>query len=230
MKKEDSFNKALAFSIIIHVSILLPLSIINFSEKQKKQNNKIEVNYVKVTQTNTASDRKISQEDLEKIGLRNRLILAEEEKIPSAGAKEETIQSDILAGTKDLPQKPNLYKTQFSPRNDIKLSLLETSKSQNPIYLNYQNFIRENLRRFLYNKYSDIPQRGEVYLTFILNANGSVKQAQVIEDKSTASADLRKIVIESLYDASPFPPLPAALNTPILSFSVTVHFKERQNG
>lgn len=229
MKNETAFNKALVFSVIIHLSILLPLSVITFSEKQKKQN-KIVVNYVKAIQPNTASDRKISQEDMDKIGLRNRLILAEEEKISAADAKEETASQDILTGAKDLPQKPNLYKTQFLPRNDIKLSIVESSKSQNPIYLNYQNFIRENLRRFLYNKYSDIPQRGEVYLTFILNANGSVKQAQIIEDKSTASADLRKIVIESLYDASPFPPLPAALNTPILSFSVTVHFKERQNG
>jgi len=228
MHTENTFNKALAMSFLVHIFLLLPLSILKIQPNQNNPN-KIEVTYFKVEQLNTILNTKtIPVKDLDKIGLRERVILSREDRLPLKNIQIEQLKQDALLNrAKAALQKPTLPKTQLLSRNDIKLSLSETSKSQNPVYLNYQNFIRETLRRYLYNKYSNIPERGEVYLTFILNSDGAVKEAQVIDAKSNGSTELKGIVLDSLYGVSPFPPLPETLNTPILSFSVTVHFKER---
>lgn len=233
MLEEKSFKTALSISILFHILILLPLSALNVLPKQKVLND-LEVNYFKLSAKNTVLVKdllkKTSPKDLEKIGLKQRIVLSTDDKIPESKFSRDN-KSDynmLLAKTKRVSYKPNLPKTGLLARDDIKFLPSDTAKSQNPVYLTYRNFLHESLRRYLYDKYSDTTERGEVYLTFILNADGSVKDVQIIDSKSNASQNLKKIVLESLYAASPFPPLPEVLNAPFLSFSVTIHFTEEE--
>jgi len=50
----------------------------------------------------------------------------------------------------------------------------------------------------------------------------------VINEKSQASERLKRMAVEGLLDASPFPPLPKELDSPLAAFSVIIHFKEQQ--
>jgi len=234
MHSEKDFKIAFTLSILTHVLAMIPLSTFSILPKPQTLAD-TEITYLNIASKDTVLVKKASKNpsplDLEKIELKQKIILSNDDKIPAKKSPggQRLEQKNLFIKTNASLQKPNTPWAELIPRNDIKLSLNDSSKAQsNPVYLTYRNFLHENLRRYLYDRYSDSTERGEVYLTFILNADGSVRQAQVIDAKSSAANTLKRIVIESLYDAAPFPPLPQALNSPIMSFSVTIRFKERE--
>ncbi|OGX61068.1 MAG: hypothetical protein A2471_05075 [Omnitrophica WOR_2 bacterium RIFOXYC2_FULL_45_15] len=129
-------------------------------------------------------------------------------------------------------QKPALGRIEFSRNAPIKLSEVEMESSlklaRKPAYLTYNNFLRERVRRCLYNKFSEVSDEGVVCLKFALKADGSLLEYRVIDEKSQASERLKRMAVEGLLDASPFPPLPKELDSPLATFSVIIHFIEQQ--
>jgi len=109
-------------------------------------------------------------------------------------------------------------------RKKIVLPALDVQKIRNPFYMNYYQIVREKIKHCAYNNYSQV-EVGEVYLTFAISADGSLKEVRLIEEKSSSSTYLRGISLKSIQDASPFPPFPKDLDYPQLSFNVVISFE-----
>ena len=94
-------------------------------------------------------------------------------------------------------------------------------------YINYYQLIREKIRKRLKENYRSYYNEGEARIVFTLTSDGSLVSSAIDGSGSTKDKVLRGIAIESVRDASPFPPFPKALNLPRMSFSVSILFKRR---
>ena len=108
----------------------------------------------------------------------------------------------------------------------IDIPVFQSEKITNPKYLSYNETIRQKIRQRAY-AYVDHPdfKAGEVYLTFVLGADGVLKQIKIIEDKTHANNYLRSIGQRSIQESSPFSPFPKDLSYPELTFNVVISFE-----
>lgn len=234
MSENRNFPWALAVSLSAHILILFCLSALNILPKDKIIK-EIEVNYLRIKPAvleKTPAKNK-SWNNLDKLSLNQPLALSaknkfSEDSLPFSGARRDEMPAMFPVAM----QKPILGKIEFSRNAPIKLSEVEMESSfklaQKPAYLTYNNFLRERIRRCLYNKFSEVSDEGVVCLKFALKADGSLLEYRVIDEKSRASERLKRVAVEGLQDASPFPPLPKELNSPLATFSVIIHFIEQQ--
>ena len=236
MPQTKNFSFALGISILAHLSIILSLSALNILP-QPKPFKPIEVIYLKTKPRAPAIERrnqkaKPLEDILDTISPGQRLILSTKDKIPQNNIPNLEIERNILL-TKSNPalQKSQLTKVEFSHPDAIKLSAIEMESSaklsQNPVYLTYSNFLREGIRRCLYNKFSDINDKGIVCIKFALSQDGTLLEYHIVDTKSIASQRLKRLAVDGLRDAAPFPPLPKELDSPVATFSVIIHFIEQ---
>ncbi len=108
----------------------------------------------------------------------------------------------------------------------ITIPVLKTEKMISTGYLSQHQKIREKIRQRAY-AYINNPRLkdGQVYLTFLLNRDGRLKQVKIIESKTRANAYTRLVAKRSVEEASPFPPFPDDLQYPELSFSIMISFR-----
>lgn len=97
-------------------------------------------------------------------------------------------------------------------------------KISNPTYISYYEVVREKIRRAAYFNYRH-EEIGEVYLSFMVASDGSLKEIQLVEDRSSANDFLREIALRSVKDSAPFPVFPPGLDHPQLSFNVVISFE-----
>lgn len=231
----NNFPWALAVSLSAHILILFSLSALNVLPKDKGVK-KIEVNYLRIKPQalENARNKAKPRDSLDKLSLSQPLFLSARNKLP-----EDSLPFPGRSGTNgrlSAPsaslQKPALGRIEFFRDSAIKLSEVEMESSlkltRKPAYLTYNNFLRERVRRCLYNKFSEVSDEGVVCLKFSLKADGSLLEYRVIDEKSQASERLKRMAVEGLLDASPFPPLPKELDSPQAAFSVIIHFIEQQ--
>lgn len=236
MPVSANFPIALSVSLLIHLSLIFSLSALGVFPKQGALN-EAEINYYRIKSSSALlgkkASREIAQKDLDGISRGRRIVLSGENKIPKEDIPAFKIgQNEISIPVKDFLRKPPLPKTEFLTRHTIKLSSpeLESSDklSQNPAYLTYGNYVRERIRRCLYSRFSHINDKGVVCLKFAIQADGSLLESRIIDDKSGAGDRLRQIAMDGLRDAAPFPPLPKELNTPAATYTVFIHFINQQ--
>lgn len=235
MANMKSFQAALGASVAAHLIILLIFSM-DILPKQKILG-EIEVNYFKVKSKSLSIQKKsqeLSQKDYDKIIPGQKLVLSKENRIPQKSVPAfEINQNEMFLKQKNSFLKPSINKIDFLKEKAIKISNVSMESNaklpQNPVYLTYSNFVHERIRHSLYNRFSHVDDRGVVYLKFALNADGSLMEYYVINTKSQASDRLKQITIDGLKDASPFPPFPKELGSPVATFNVTVHFIEQEN-
>jgi outer membrane biosynthesis protein TonB len=100
---------------------------------------------------------------------------------------------------------------------------METFKS--PAYKSYYQVVREKIRQCAYSNYRKL-YKGEVYLSFIISSEGSLREAVLNEAKSSSHDYLKTIALKSLNDAAPFPAFPKELkDKKDLSFHVIILFE-----
>ena len=224
----------MAISLSAHILILFSLSVLNILPKDKIIK-EMEVNYLRIKPAvlEKISTKSKSRNNLDKLSLSQPLSLSTKNKfsediLPFSSAR----RDEALLMSRENSQKPVLGKIEFSPNAPIKLSEVRMESSlklaQKPAYLTYNNFLRERIRRCLYNKFSEVSDEGVVCLKFALKADGSVLEYRVIDEKSRASERLKRMAVEGLLDASPFPSLPKELDSSLATFSVIIHFIEQQ--
>ena len=240
MHRTTRFPAALGISALLHMAILFSLVALNILPAQNVLP-QIEVNYLKLRPRAILSDistdprrsqivqkrieEELTHKDFQKIVTGQRIILSDKNEIPEPAM---------------LFQKPAVAKSKFLNPDAIKLSFGSAESGgeigslsklhENPAYLTYNNTIRHSIWRSLTNKFFntnksyELKDKGLVYLKFSLNRDGSLKEYQVIDEKSRASKELKQIAVDGLLDASPFEGAPKELDSPGLTFSLVIHF------
>ena len=230
---------SIGLSTFFHIIAILSLSLLN-NAPERKLLKPAEITFIKTKPLNPQTIKKSSSSipirktlDLNRVGLGQKIILSNKDKIPEAAtpsfanAKEQSIESRNIS-------KPVLSRMDLPPKSEIKLTSGEIDSSdklsQTPVYLTYSNFLRESIRRCLYNKFSLINDKGLVCLKFALSADGRLLEYRIVEEKSNASDKLKSMAIEGLQDAAPFPSLPEELSSQAATFSVVIHFIDEKPG
>jgi len=128
-------------------------------------------------------------------------------RIDSSVSKPPVVKPDIIAIKKRITLPP-----------------VDFNKLDNPSYLSYYQIVREKIRRSAYFNYTHT-ETGEIYVSFVISADGVLEEAKLVEEKSSQNVYLRNIALRSVQDASPFPAFPKELDYPTLSFNVVISFE-----
>lgn len=131
-----------------------------------------------------------------------------------------------LAKRIDIPDKQPVTMSNLVEKRSISVPVIASQKITNPMYVGYNDRIRDKIRNRAYF-YIDDPQfqAGEVYLTFIVTSDGNLKDLQIIGERSRANDYLRAVGLRSVKESSPFPPFPSDLKYPELSFNILISFE-----
>ncbi|MDP8213193.1 MAG: hypothetical protein P9X22_07915 [Candidatus Zapsychrus exili] len=227
-----TFNYALLISFALHC-----VFVIGFSNSQmkllKRQIKQIEVTYYKIQpkeskreNLSSKSLKVIEETRIEKEKFSDNIEIAskKEDFFSSPGKNIKDISKFEKKFKLDKKQAPKIKTLDMGRK--IKVPILKSEKITNVKYVSYNQNIRQKIKQMAYS-HIDHPdfEVGEVYLTFVLSADGSLKDIKIIEERTRANDYLRKIGKRSIKDASPFSSFPKDLNYPELTFNVVISFE-----
>ena len=235
MSHIKQYPLAWGVSVGLHIVFFFLVSL-SAMKPYRKAFRELKVTYIKPPavslgqKTRIPLDASLKGTDLTSPG--QRLVLSDRNELPKRkmSASESRAQDEPWLRPEHYAQKPRIQSSEFRDTGTLKLSPIQMDsfekESESPAYLTYSNFLHERYRHCLYARYSDSSEDGQVSLKFALNADGSLAEYKIIDDKSTASRQLQRIAIEALRDAAPFPKLPKELGAPVLTFRVSIHFSQ----
>ena len=224
MFSERIFQITFLLSLIAHGIILFQNPNFSLFPALKKEET-LEVSYLKIPQ---------GKEEYKKASpLKNEPFLKIPSKItlqkiaPPPFLDKESVFKEL--GQPVLPQpvfnKPAFIRPDIiAIKKKITLPPIGIEKIKNPTYINYYQIVREKIRRAAYQNYMR-EEEGEIYLSFVISNNGSLKDLRILEDKSSNSAYLKDVALRSIQAASPLPAFPKELDYPQLSFNVVISFE-----
>lgn len=228
MFSDKIFQIALIISLATHTAIFLYNTDFILFKKGLK-NPDVEVNYVSEPAPPVYETRAVAA-PLSELPLK--VNLERELPLPARVAPE---KGTFLTKSADgIPTTPAILKPSFNQpeslavKRVVTLPPLETDKINNPSYMNYYQLVREKIRRAAYRNFIKT-ETGEVYLSFIIKQDGTLKEKKLHEDRSQANNYLKQTAIKSLNEAAPFPAFPKELETYAqLSFTVIISFQMDQ--
>ena len=220
------FLIAFLLSVITHGIILFqnPNLNLNIFPGDKKEQ-KLEVSYLKPPQETKEYPKPAAPKREPFLRLSSKITAAKINPPPfidreSIFQKSKESIAKEYAFTKPAFTKPDI----IAIKKKITLPPIDLDKIDNPSYINYYQIVREKIRRAAYQNYTRT-EVGEVYLSFLIFSDGSLRAVQVIEERSSPSAYLKEIASRSIKEASPFPDFPKDLDYPQLSFNVVISFE-----
>ena len=226
MFSDKTFTITLVLSAITHGIILFqnPNLNLNIFPKDKKEP-VLEVSYVKSPQETKEYPKTTLPKKEPFLRLSSKITANKTNPPPfidreSIFRKSKEIISHKYAFTKPTFAKPDI----IAVKKKITLPPIDLDKIDNPSYISYYQIVREKIRRAAYQNYTRA-EVGEVYLSFLIFSDGSLKAVQLIEEKSSPSTYLKEISLRSIKEASPFPNFPKELDYPHLSFNVVISFE-----
>ena len=224
MFSDKVFQITLLISLAAHGVILLQNSSLNlFAAKKIEQ--KLEVSYIGNPQEAKPAPKTspIKNEPPLKISAK----ITADKTVPPPYIDKEKIffRSKEIISQKYVFEKPFLIRPDIiAVKKKITLPPIGIDKINNPVYISYYQIVREKIRRAAYQNYTR-SETGEVYLSFVIFTDGSLKEMQLVQEKSSADTYLRDIALRSIKEASPFPNFPKELDYPQLSFNVVISFE-----
>ena len=213
------FQVALFVSIVTHSAIIFQGMGLNILPVQKNER-KLEFRYVK-----TISEAKLAPKAQ---GRRREAFLQIPSKItlnksfPPPFADKDKI---ILVNQNRDFLKPAFAKPDIiAVKKKISLPPVDLDKINNPSYISYYQILREKIKRAAYQNCTR-EEVGQIYISFSISSFGVLKEARLVEEKSSFSPYLRETALRSIKDASPFPNFPKELDYSSLTFNVLISFE-----
>jgi len=215
INSDKVFAIALITSVAVHGVALFKYSGLNlFSHSKKEQ--KTEISYFKPVE-----EPKVNLKPPPQIKDREEFL-----KLPSKIIANNRVKPQY----ENMPVNPVLKKPVFTKpdiiavKKKITLPPIDINKINSPSYISYYQIVREKIRRAAYQNYSRT-ETGEAYVSFVIARNGTLKEAHLVESKSSLSPYLQGIAMKSIQEAIPFPDFPKELDYPQLSFNVIISFE-----
>jgi outer membrane biosynthesis protein TonB len=213
-------------SALAHITfVVVQMPSLNLFQHKNKQ--EIKVVYIKVPQQK-------QPQPVKKTGMREPLVTRIPAKITADNKSmlaplqnsQNFLKRSAGFATKDPTIiKPFTLKPDIIPiKKKITLPPVEMTKISSPSYISYYQLVREKIRRSAYQNYSKT-ETGEIFLSFVIAQDGSLRDVRLVEDKSTPSYYLRDIASRSIRASAPFPMFPKELDYPQLSFNVIISFE-----
>lgn len=218
MTENKAFQLAVLASIIIHSVLFLGIQGMPFLPSKQPPNN-IKVTYYKIKET---PEKKVIARKVEPIL----------KKLPDIKKEE------ILNPPKTIAKKAVKPKAESKPVITAKAAeekifekVVEEEKddAKRATYISYYHAVREKIRRYADRNYPRNRNlgRGEVFLSFVVASSGELLQVSVVDRKSLNNITLRKLAINSIRDASPFPPFPKGMGQYQITFNIAISFESQ---
>ena len=226
MFSDKAFTITLVLSAIVHGVILFqnPNLNVNIFPKDKKEPI-LEVSYVKSPQETKEYSKTTPPKKEPFLKLSSKITATKITPPPYIDRENIFKKNREIISQKYAFYKPAFVKPDIiAVKKKISLPPIDLDKIDNPSYISYYQIVREKIRRAAYQNYTRA-EVGEVYLSFLIFSDGSLKAMQLIEEKSSSSPYLRGIALRSIKEASPFPNFPKELDYPQLSFNVVISFE-----
>lgn len=229
MFSDKTFTITLLLSAITHGIILFqnPNLNLNIFPKDKKEP-VLEVSYVKIpqeTQKSIESPKTTLPKKEPFLKLSSKITATKITPPPFIDREDIFKRSREGISQKYLLTKPAFAKPDIiAVKKKITLPPIDLDKIDNPSYISYYQIVREKIRRAAYQNYIRA-EVGEIYLSFLIFSDGSLRAVQLIGEKSSPSTYLKEIALRSIKEASPFPNFPKELDYPQLSFNVVISFE-----
>ncbi len=221
---------AIIVSLAAHTAILLQAPDWLFLPKNKTEQ-QIAVHYIKSVQPPEAPLREIVRKTVPVPQLPPKVDLDGNLKVP---VQDKTSVREVFKNnTEAFRQQASFMKPAALKPDTIeikkKITLpqmapMEEDKIKNPSYIGYYQLVREKIRRAAYHNYVRT-ETGEVFLSFVVGRDGSLKDLRLQEGRSSGSPYLAQVAEKSIREAAPFTAFPQDLDYPQLSFNVIISFQ-----
>ena len=213
------FRYCLAISFLVHLAVLFKFSYYNFFVIERPK--KIDIQYYDVRLESKKSQELAKKQlpDKTKDLAKTATILREKDLPSTTKAKEIPKPPERLGMNKQPATLASVHL-----KRKVSVPALKSEKIDNPFYQNYYETVRTMIKKRAYANYSKV-ETGEVYMTFVVLSDGTLKQAQLIEEKTSAQDYLREVSLRSVQECNPFPHFPPDLTYPELSFNVVISFE-----
>ncbi len=215
MMTNDFLFKALFISLTIHTIVVCSSYFVKMPELKKIRDKRVEISY-RPPNPKKLDIRQHIIKPAQKLDLQNSLL-----------SNNDTIGVKLTKGDQDLKDFTMYERKPVQIRSEqashVTVTPITSEKVNNPIYTSYQDRIRESIKERVYANYSHL-DRGNVYLTFVVASDGSLKAYQVMEGRTKASQNLRYISTKSLKEAH-FPPFLKGMTLPEYTFNIEVEYQ-----
>jgi len=215
------FKYTLFFSLLVHV-----LVIAQFPRSKALGNHK-PLKSIEITYRKPISKVKPEEKPVPKQQPRREELKQTARVLSGKASSLDPLVKDVTKVFKDIgaARKQPAKIMQSAVKRRITLPPVKAEKITNPIYLNYYQIVRQKIKERAYANYSTL-DTGNVYLTFIIDARGILKQINMIDEKTSAAQHLKDVSLKSIKESDPFPPFPVDLKYPELSFNIVISFEE----
>lgn len=221
MDNSRSFQFALLVSILIHSVFFLTLPHMPFTPS-KRSLEKIKIIYYKIKEKPPVKKvimAKVEEPIVQKLpDIKKEDILKPEPLKAKAEQKQEKKAPSVVKNIKETKVKEKEFEAVVKEEQDAR---------KKATYISYYKAVREKIRRYAdrnYPKNRNLGE-GEVFLSFVIASSGELLQVKVVDEKSIQYPSLRNIAINSIRDASPFPPFPKGMSQYQITFNVIISFE-----
>ncbi|MFA5320591.1 MAG: TonB family protein [Candidatus Omnitrophota bacterium] len=212
----------LSLSLVLHISFIgFPLFILRNAHRIKQP---VEIVYIKKKPPEKQIKAEKRDQPLQKKGPVNAAVIEARSVLDRKKPLPE--YSDRLLSAA-APLRPQMFKPQpVAGRKKVTLppAALPSEGIGNPSYQNYYGSVREKIRRAAYDNYKQAAQ-GDVFISFIVSRDGSLKAVRIMDERSTGSAYLKETASRSVLNAAPFSKFPKELDYDELTFNVMISFE-----
>ena len=224
--EERIFYIAIILSLVFHVALLTRITgQVNVLEQMKKKNPEMVYEAVRPA---PVRNEKVSEISVQQAAAAARV------EVPASTHQETSREIPLFRKTGPEVDTYRMYERQPEKlkgsrvTKEVVIPVLKSEKIDTPTYVSYYQIVRDRIRERAYVNYVKL-SIGEVYITFVIRSDGSLDQMQIIESRTIANDFLRQVGERSVREAAPFPPFPAELNYPELTFNIAISFQYRED-
>ena len=216
MTTNDFLPVALFISLTIHTTVVCSSYWMKMPELKRARDKNVEIVY-RPANPQTLDIRQHAIKPAQKLDLQNSLLNKSNDTIGVKLIKD----SQQLKGLTMYERKPTQVRS--TQVNYVMVTPITSEKINNPVYISYQDRVRESIKEKVYENYNRLDD-GLVYLTFIIASDGSLKAYQIIDSKTKASQNLRYISSKSLKEAR-FPSFLKGMTLPEYTFNIEIEYQ-----
>ena len=215
MSSNKSFQVAILVSVAIHSVFFLGIPRLPFLPSRHSPEN-LKITYYKIEERKERTEEK-KESIIEKLPQVKKEEILKPAKAVTKKAKKVTPEAKRVTIAKELKEERKFETVIQEEKDDAKKAT----------YISYYRAVREKIRQYADRKYprNRNLREGEVFLSFVVASSGELLQIRIVDKKSVNSALLRNIAINSIRDASPFPPFPRGMSQYQITFNVIISFE-----